>query len=680
MTQNLGDAVLRLSADDTEMTKGLERSKGKLASFAKLGPAAVGAAFLGIGVAAFKAHESVDEALGQIRTATGKTGAELRGLENDFRAVFGTTIGSAEEVAGVIGSLNTTLGLTGSELQSATRTALEMADALGVDATESVHKLAQGMNAFGVDASQAGSLMDKLFVASQATDTSIDTLTTTIGRYGANLSAAGFSMDESIALIAQMEAAGIKSRTAMSGLSTAITYLSDEAVEANDTTSTMNDLLAVLFDRIGNAETEAEALSIAADYFGTTAGPQWASAIRNGAVDLADLTTQLGMSEGAVMTNAEATRTLTERFEILRNQVVNKLAEAAGVVLPIALDAAAAAFEVVKEVALAVWSVIDAYVMPVLRVLWGYIEAYVLPVLGTLADIWLTRVKANLELVWDFIDRYIIPVIDTLATVYLNALTSNLDHVVRALQTLWAYFNDRIYPQIEQHIIPAFRELWQRIQTELWPAIRDELIPVLQSLWRQFNANIIPVIRLAIDVVVGLSKRLNTFLKPAIDFLLPVLIKLIGLFLRSGFNAAIDAAIVSVKGFAAILRVVRGVINTVRPPIEAIIRTISSAISKANSLLRRVSDVKGAVGGGLSGIGDFIGKISPFASGGIVTGPTLGLVGEAGPEAIIPLDRLRGVGGGGPSYQFNIENIYGFEDFAAAVDDARKLSARRGVA
>jgi hypothetical protein len=33
-------------------------------------------------------------------------------------------------------------------------------------------------------------------------------------------------------------------------------------------------------------------------------------------------------------------------------------------------------------------------------------------------------------------------------------------------------------------------------------------------------------------------------------------------------------------------------------------------------------------------------KAKPFATGGIVTGPTLGLVGEAGPEVIFPLDRL----------------------------------------
>lgn len=33
------------------------------------------------------------------------------------------------------------------------------------------------------------------------------------------------------------------------------------------------------------------------------------------------------------------------------------------------------------------------------------------------------------------------------------------------------------------------------------------------------------------------------------------------------------------------------------------------------------------------------GNVTPFANGGIVTGPTLGMVGEAGPEAIIPLSR-----------------------------------------
>jgi phage-related minor tail protein len=34
-----------------------------------------------------------------------------------------------------------------------------------------------------------------------------------------------------------------------------------------------------------------------------------------------------------------------------------------------------------------------------------------------------------------------------------------------------------------------------------------------------------------------------------------------------------------------------------------------------------------------------------LANGGIVTSPTLALIGEAGPEAVVPLDRYNGSGG-----------------------------------
>ena len=39
--------------------------------------------------------------------------------------------------------------------------------------------------------------------------------------------------------------------------------------------------------------------------------------------------------------------------------------------------------------------------------------------------------------------------------------------------------------------------------------------------------------------------------------------------------------------------------------------------------------------------------IPEFAEGGIVTGPTMGLIGEAGPEAVIPLNKLNQFMGGG---------------------------------
>ena len=43
--------------------------------------------------------------------------------------------------------------------------------------------------------------------------------------------------------------------------------------------------------------------------------------------------------------------------------------------------------------------------------------------------------------------------------------------------------------------------------------------------------------------------------------------------------------------------------------------------------------------------GDLMGSIPFMAQGGVVTSPTLAVIGEAGPEAVIPLDRMGGMGG-----------------------------------
>ena len=59
--------------------------------------------------------------------------------------------------------------------------------------------------------------------------------------------------------------------------------------------------------------------------------------------------------------------------------------------------------------------------------------------------------------------------------------------------------------------------------------------------------------------------------------------------------------------------------------------------------LRKLVELKDAIGSfDIGGI-----NIPGFADGGIVTGPTLAMVGEKGPEAIIPLSQLGSMGGGG---------------------------------
>ena len=51
----------------------------------------------------------------------------------------------------------------------------------------------------------------------------------------------------------------------------------------------------------------------------------------------------------------------------------------------------------------------------------------------------------------------------------------------------------------------------------------------------------------------------------------------------------------------------------------------------------------GMIAGAMAMVASAFGGISAFAKGGIVNSPMMGLVGEAGSEAIIPLDRLPGI-------------------------------------
>ena len=69
-------------------------------------------------------------------------------------------------------------------------------------------------------------------------------------------------------------------------------------------------------------------------------------------------------------------------------------------------------------------------------------------------------------------------------------------------------------------------------------------------------------------------------------------------------------------------------------------------------------------------------EAAKLAQGGIVTKPTLGLVGEAGPEAVIPLGRG---GGMGTTNNFHFHGaVYGVEDLKEAVVEAVRDHAISG--
>ena len=233
MAEVFGSAVLQLGVDDKGLSSGLDKvsqtSEARMKDIGKKMTVRVTAPILAIGAAVFKATEEIDEAMATIQTGTGATGVALQGLQTDFEAVYGSVPGDAQTAATAIADLNTTLGLTGPKLQEAARTAIELADAMGVDVGTAIDQTARAMKAFGEESRDPVEVMDKMFVVAQNTNIPLDELTKTLSKYGQNLAAAGFTMDESIAMLGKFHEQGVTARTALSGLSTALEQLAEEA-------------------------------------------------------------------------------------------------------------------------------------------------------------------------------------------------------------------------------------------------------------------------------------------------------------------------------------------------------------------------------------------------------------------------------------------------------------------
>ncbi len=129
-----------------------------------------------------------------------------------------------------------------------------------------------------------------------------------------------------------------------------------------------------------------------------------------------------------------------------------------------------------------------------------------------------------------------------------------------------------------------------------------------------------------LDVLVAIGQALGATIPQALLGLPPVAEQA-----AAGINAAFDPAKITPK-FQAIADAAKGALDQIPNQIPMELR-----MKLRNETGVRLDGINAAISAGI--------RIQPFASGGIVTSPTLGLVGEAGPEAVIPLDKMDRIGG-----------------------------------
>lgn len=257
----------------------------------------------------YELSQAFSDAQSTIVKATGAAGSDLKGLNNVMLNAFSKSdVKDISSVGAAVGEVNTRFGITGEQLENVTDLFVLYADNTGTDVVSSIEKVSKAMKKWGVDTSDTSTMLDKLMFASQGSGASVDTLTNGLIINQNVFKNLGYSMDQSLAMLAMMESEALSVDTVMMGLRNAMIDLIDSGTE-NPTEEFQKKIQG-----IRDMGTEAEAQKEAIEVFGEYAGPTLASAIRSGKFAINEWTAKITGSQGTLTETSAAADTLGDHW------------------------------------------------------------------------------------------------------------------------------------------------------------------------------------------------------------------------------------------------------------------------------------------------------------------------------------------------------------------------------
>lgn len=314
------DSALKNTKSATDTANGgFTVLKGTLANLAADAISKVIDGLKNLGTTSIEAWKQFDAGTDIIIAKTGASGTAAADLEGVYKSVASKVVASNEEIGTSVGEVSTRFGVQGKDLEGLSTKFLKFAKLNGTDVNASIDNTQKALSAFGLGADDAGHVLDVFNKVGQDTGVSMDTLMSGLIQNGTAFQEMGLSIEDSVALMGQMEKSGANSETVMNGLRKALKNATADGTP-------LNQALGDLEDSIVNNKNETEGLSKAYDIFGKS-GDQIYGALKNGTLSFKDIANASGDFKDSVDTTFESTQDAPEKFALAMQNIKIKMSD-----------------------------------------------------------------------------------------------------------------------------------------------------------------------------------------------------------------------------------------------------------------------------------------------------------------------------------------------------------------
>jgi len=294
---------------------------------------------------------------------------------------------------------------------------------------------------------------------------------------------------------------------------------------------------------------------------------------------------------------------------------------------------------------------------------------------------------------------------ETVGSFILDAITplvsGFVNKVVPAIQEVAAEIGPKLTPifkvlgdYFKEVLVPAFTAFYNFIKDYIVPILNVTLVPIIKAVFSAFN-QISDALKDNQDKLQPLSDAFRVFATFIRDTIAPI----IGTFISSSISgiAGVISALITVvadvtsavsTGFTKIKNFFQDVKDFIISGSSAIFTPFYNAFkSVLNSIISIWNKIDFGIdvtipswvpifGGNKFQLKDIFPDVPYLAQGGIVTSPTLAMIGEAGPEAVIPLNKS---GMMGNTFNITVNGAIDAEGTARTIVNVLNNSFYRGT-